>query len=216
VEDVVAQHQGHGRARDEFAADEERLRETFRLRLLGVVQLQAQRGAVAQQRAEPRQVFGGADDQDFADARQHQDGQRVIDHGFVVHRQQLFADDPRDGIEPGPRTARQNDAFHPPLPFAGKPAPEWNKPGQSSSRFGRTENWKPGRFSRKTGNTQDNRKGKSGLSHRARLPFRDRFTRAARAWGSGNLPRHQHAARARGSWISRGGLRAGRELRRAR
>ncbi len=56
----VAQDQRHGRAGDEIAADEERLARGLPVfRLLGVVQLQAQRRAVAAAaRGTVRQVFG--------------------------------------------------------------------------------------------------------------------------------------------------------------
>jgi hypothetical protein len=51
------------------------------------------------------------DDQDFIDPCQHQNGQRIIDHGLVVDRQQLLADGAGHRIEPGAQTSGQDDAL---------------------------------------------------------------------------------------------------------
>ena len=67
--------------------------------------------AVAQQALVAADVLGGRDQQDLADAGQHQRGQRVVDHRLVVDRQQLLADRPGDRVQPGAGPAGQNDAF---------------------------------------------------------------------------------------------------------
>jgi hypothetical protein len=38
------------------------------------------------------------DEQDVPNARQHQRRQRIVDHRFVINREQLFADHARDRI----------------------------------------------------------------------------------------------------------------------
>ena len=48
--------------------------------------------AVAQKSLKGRRVMGRSDDQDVANARQHQGGQRIIDHRLVIDRHQLFRD----------------------------------------------------------------------------------------------------------------------------
>ena len=58
-----------------------------------------------------RLVLRRADDQDIADASKHERCQRIVDHRLVENRQQLFRDDRRDRVKPGPRTARQNDTL---------------------------------------------------------------------------------------------------------
>ena len=68
--------------------------------------------AVPQQGLEPGGVLGGRDNQDILDAGQHQGGQRVINHGLVVDRQQLFAGDHGQRIKPGAGAAGENNAFH--------------------------------------------------------------------------------------------------------
>ena len=50
--------------------------------------------------------------QDILNARQHKGGQRIVDHGLVVDRQQLFAGDHGQRIEPCAGTAGENNAFH--------------------------------------------------------------------------------------------------------
>ena len=67
--------------------------------------------AVAEQLLEARGVLRGGDDQDVADAGQHQRGQRVIDHRLVVDRQQLLGDRQGGGVQPGAGAAGEDDAF---------------------------------------------------------------------------------------------------------
>ena len=96
----------------------------FGPRLLGVGERYAP-GACRRPAAAGRAAGrGGGDDQDLADARQHQHGERVVDHRLVVDRQQLLADDQRDRIQPRAGAAGQDDALHrsgSPFPFARVP-----------------------------------------------------------------------------------------------
>ena len=68
--------------------------------------------AVAEQPEERSASCGRGDHQDVADPRQHQRGQRVVDHRLVVDRHQLLADAQRDRVEPGARATGQDDAAH--------------------------------------------------------------------------------------------------------
>lgn len=111
-EDVVPEHERAGLARDEVLADEEGLGEAVRRGLLGVGERDAEVGAVAQQALEVGQVRRRRDDEDVADARHHEDRQRVVDHGLVVDRQQLLAGHERERVQAGARSAREDDAFH--------------------------------------------------------------------------------------------------------
>ncbi len=52
------------------------------------------------------------DDQDVSYPRQHQRTEGIVNHRFVVYRQQLFADRAREGIQPCAGTAGEDDAFH--------------------------------------------------------------------------------------------------------
>lgn len=111
-EDVVPEHERAGLARDEVLADEEGLGEAVRRGLLGVGERDAEVGAVAQQPLEVGEVRRRRDDEDVADARHHEDGERVVDHGLVVDRQQLLAGHERERVQARARSARKDDAFH--------------------------------------------------------------------------------------------------------
>lgn len=111
-EDVVAEHEGAGLARDEVLADEEGLGEAVRRGLLGVGERDAEVGTVAQQALEVGQVRRRRDDEDVADARHHEDRKRVVDHGLVVNRQQLLAGHERERVQARARSTREDDAFH--------------------------------------------------------------------------------------------------------
>ena len=112
VEDVVAQHQGARLSADEVLADGEGLRQAVRRGLLRVGEVHAVARAVPEQALEVGQVGRGGDDQDVPDARQHEGGQRVVDHGLVVDRQQLLGGHERKGVQAGSGPAGEDDAFH--------------------------------------------------------------------------------------------------------
>ena len=112
VEDVVAQHERARLAGDELLADGERLRQAVRRGLLGVGQVHAVARAVPEQALEVGQVGRGGDDQDVPDARQHEGGQRVVDHGLVVDRQQLLGGHERERVQARAGPAGEDDAFH--------------------------------------------------------------------------------------------------------
>ena len=98
VEDVVAEHQRARLAGDELLADGEGLRQAVGARLLGVGEVDAVARAVTEQALEVGEVRRRGDDQDVPDARQHEGGQRVIDHGLVVDRQQLLGGHERERV----------------------------------------------------------------------------------------------------------------------
>lgn len=112
VEDVVAEHQGARLAGDEALADGEGLRQAVGARLLGVGQVHAVARAVPEQALEVGQVGRGGDDQDVPNARQHEGGQRVVDHGLVVDRQQLLGGHERERVQARAGPAGEDDAFH--------------------------------------------------------------------------------------------------------
>ena len=111
-EDVVAEHERAGVARDEVLTDEEGLGEAVGRVLDGVGERDPERGPVAEQALEVGQVRGRRDDEDVADARHHEDGERVVDHGLVVDGQELLARDRGERVEARARAAREDDAFH--------------------------------------------------------------------------------------------------------
>lgn len=112
VEDVVAEHERARLAGDEVLADGEGLGQAVGARLLGVGEVDAVARAVAEQALEVGQVRRRGDDQDVADARQHEGGQRVVDHGLVVDRQQLLGGHERERVQARAGPAGEDDAFH--------------------------------------------------------------------------------------------------------
>ena len=112
VEDVVAEHECARLAVDELLADGEGLCQAVGARLLGVGEVDAVARAVPEQALEVAQVRRRGDDQDVPDARQHEGGQRVVDHGLVVDRQQLLGGHERERVQAGAGPAGEDDAFH--------------------------------------------------------------------------------------------------------
>jgi hypothetical protein len=100
-------------------ADDERLRDALRLGLLGVLDVQAQAGTVAQQLPELRQGGRSGDDQNFPDVREHQNGQGIIDHRFVADGQQLFRHRQGYRVKSCSAAAREDNPLH-------CTPPEWN------------------------------------------------------------------------------------------
>ena len=99
VVDVVTQYQCTGAIADECFADDESLRQPIRAGLHGVLQIHAPLATISQQLLKARCILRRADDEHIADTRQHQGAQGVIDHGLVVHRQQLLADRQRGRVQ---------------------------------------------------------------------------------------------------------------------
>lgn len=112
VEDVVAQHERARLTGDELLADGEGLGQAVRAGLLGVGEVHAVARAVPEQALEVGEVGRRGDDQDVPDARQHEGGQRVVDHGLVVDRQQLLGGHERERVQAGSGPAGEDDALH--------------------------------------------------------------------------------------------------------
>lgn len=112
VEDVVAEDEGARLAVNEVLADGEGLRQAVRRGLLGVGQVHAVARSVPEQALEVGQVGRRGDDQDVPDARQHEGGQRVVDHGLVVDRQQLLGGHERERVQARAGPAGEDDALH--------------------------------------------------------------------------------------------------------
>ena len=112
VEDVIAQDHGAAVVANELFAQNEGLCQTVRRGLNFILQMDAVLAAITQQRLKARRISGGGDDQDILNARQHEGGQRIVDHGLIVDRQQLLAGDHGQRVKPGAGTAGKNDTFH--------------------------------------------------------------------------------------------------------
>ncbi len=126
VEDVVAEDERGGLRADVLLTDDERLRETVRRRLLRVGERDAELRAVAEQALELLGVVRSRDDEDVADAREHQRRQRVVDHRLVVHRDELLGDAEGDRVQTRAGSPGKNDAAH--LSSLDHASAGWTKP----------------------------------------------------------------------------------------
>ena len=111
IEDVVTQHQGRGGRTDEIAADDEGLGQAIGRGLHGVLQIQPPLTAITQQLFEAWCVLGGRNQQYVAYPRQHQRRQRVVDHGLVIHRQELLGHGNGDRMQARAGAAGEDDGF---------------------------------------------------------------------------------------------------------
>src|SRR5690554_863398 len=112
VKDVVAQYQAHAVVTDEFFADDKGLGEAVRAWLDFVAEVDAELLARAECAFEAGLIFRGGDNEDVPDARQHEYRERVVDHGLVVHRQELFGGAECYGVQAGAGAACQDYSFH--------------------------------------------------------------------------------------------------------
>lgn len=117
VEEIVAEDERDRVFADEVGADEKRLGEALWAQLLGVGETHADVAAVAQQLAEARQIGGRGDDEDVADAGQHEHRERVVNHRLVVDRHELLADDKGKWMEASASASSKYNAFHEPIPL---------------------------------------------------------------------------------------------------
>jgi len=111
-ENIIAQYQAGAFARQKFFANQKGIRQAARNSLNSISKRQTPLGAIPQQALIQKLLFGRGDYQYFPDARQHQHGQGVINHWFIVNRQQLLADCHRERVEPGTFPACQNNSLH--------------------------------------------------------------------------------------------------------
>ena len=111
VKNVVTQHQGAGAVTHKILTNDEGLGQAVWARLHGILQVHTPLAAIAQQLLKAGGVLWCADDEDVTDTRQHQGAQGVVNHGFVVHRQQLLAHRQGGGVQSGAGTSGEDDAF---------------------------------------------------------------------------------------------------------
>src|SRR6266511_3112508 len=99
MEDIVAEHEATRVPGEEGFADDESLSQPVRLRLNLIGERHAPLLASAEETFETSGIFGRSDDQYFADSSKHQHRQRIVDHRFVVDRQQLLRHRMGEGME---------------------------------------------------------------------------------------------------------------------
>src|SRR5205807_8525798 len=111
VKDVVAQNQARAGVANEFGADQKSLGNALWFRLFRILDFYSKLGTVAQEIPQHGQVFRCGNDQDIAQAAEHEGRERITDHRFVVNRKQLLADNLGDRKKPAAGAARKNDGL---------------------------------------------------------------------------------------------------------
>src|SRR5580704_393718 len=111
IKNIVAQHKGARAARNKFLPHQESLRDSFRLQLNLILQLNSKLTAISQQSLELRDILRRGYKKDVTNACQHQRGKWVIDHRFVVNRKQTLSHGVSHGIQASSRPSCQDDAL---------------------------------------------------------------------------------------------------------
>src|SRR5215472_6924941 len=111
VKNVVPKDQCTRVSPEKVFRDEECLRDAFGPWLDLVLQPNSVLASVAQHGLKLGHVVGSRDEQDLANAGQHERAQRVVDQRLVVDGQQTLPDRLRHGIKTSSRSSRQNDAL---------------------------------------------------------------------------------------------------------
>jgi len=87
VENIVAEDEAGAVAGEELLTEEKGLGQAVGFGLDLVAEADAELRAVAEQLLEARQILGGGDEQNLAQAGQHQGREGIIDHRLVVDGQ---------------------------------------------------------------------------------------------------------------------------------
>ena len=111
IENIVPQHQGTGFVVHKIFANDEGLRQAIGAGLNRIRDVHAPLTAIAQEFRETRGIVRGADQQNIPNASQHQSGQRVVDHGLVVHRHELLGHRLSNWVQACARATGQDNAF---------------------------------------------------------------------------------------------------------
>lgn len=90
--EVSIQNQGAGAVAHMLLAKDKRLGQPIRGWLYTVAKIHIPLRSIAKQLFKTRGVLRGRDNEHILHAGHHQAGERVVDHGLVVHRQQLLRD----------------------------------------------------------------------------------------------------------------------------
>src|SRR5579862_3172487 len=112
IENIVAQDQRACISMNKVFRNQEGLRDSARVWLHGVAQLNTPAASVSQQLPEQGSVVGRGDNQYVTNSREHERTERVVNHGLVVDREKLLDHRMRDWVEPRPRSAGENDSLH--------------------------------------------------------------------------------------------------------
>jgi hypothetical protein len=110
VIEVIAKNQRRGCVTNKLATNDEGLCQSIRRWLYCIVNIDTPLMAITQQLLEARRVLRCGDQEYVLYPRQHERAEWVVDHGLVIHWQQLLGDSHSHRVEPRARTTGENDA----------------------------------------------------------------------------------------------------------
>ena len=112
VEDTVSEDERHAVAVDEVLANEKRLGDAIAALLGLVLDVHAKLGAIAKVSLVGAHILRVHDEQNVADIRLHERGERVVDERLVIDGKQVLGARERHGVQVRAETSGQNDALH--------------------------------------------------------------------------------------------------------
>ena len=96
--DVISQHQANRVVSNKLFPNNKCLGQSFWPWLFRIPERKSQFRSITQKLLKAGEIVRGGNDENFPDAGKHQDGKRIVDHGFVVDRNQLLAEHPGQWI----------------------------------------------------------------------------------------------------------------------
>src|SRR5262245_33513290 len=111
VKDVVSKNETRGRVPEEMSSNQESLCKAARRRLGGIVEIDSPLLSVSKKAAKQGQVLWSGDNQNFPYSRQHQCGERIVNHRLVINREKLFRHSQCHWVKPCAAAAGQDDTF---------------------------------------------------------------------------------------------------------
>ena len=84
VKDVISEDERHRIFPDKVSANQKGLRDTLGFGLNGILKGDAETLAIAQQSLDVGRVLWRGDHQILLDAKEHQQGERIVDHRLVI------------------------------------------------------------------------------------------------------------------------------------
>ena len=104
VENIIAQNHSTRFPGNEFFTENKGLSQSIWRRLHLITQMDTITGPISQEPFKIRQIRRRRNNQNIPNPSQHQRRQRIINHGLIIHRQQLLRRHHRQRIQPRPTT----------------------------------------------------------------------------------------------------------------
>ncbi len=111
IKNIIAENQSRMIITDMFCPNNKGLRQTIWRRLHRIGKIKPPLRTVFQDTLENCLLLRRRNDQNIPDISQHQRRQRIIDHGLIIYRHQLFADPKGQRMKSAAGAARKNNSL---------------------------------------------------------------------------------------------------------